>query len=660
MIGGFDVAVSELLTPTSIAIVLVGLVVGTAAAILPGVSPLTMMALALPFTFTMERDQAFMLLVALMASAGFAGSMTSILINVPGDGINAATCLDGYPLAQRGKAGVAIGASAMASGLGGIFGTLVLILTLPVIGGVILAFAPAEFFALAILGVSLIASVSTRSPLKGLIAGMIGMLFGLIGDNQIVGGTRYMFGVLELADGIPLVPALIGLFALPELFDLMRANQTVSAEHATASGSVREGALETLRRPGLVLRSSFLGTLMGLMPGVGQSIASWVSYYAAMNTSKHPETFGKGNIEGVIAPEATIDAKEAASMLPVLVFGLPAGVTTAVLLSAFQIHGVVPGQRLLANDGALVWVMILTMTFSSFSTSILGFLFANSMVKITLVPVALLAPVIMAIGLVGSYAEQGSLFGVVLLVVFGLLGVAMTRYDFPRAPLLVGMILVPLAETNFYQAQQLSRGSYEFLLRPITVAVLALTTAAVLFPIARRWWSHRRGTVGRALQVAGVAEEGVPRSSFGELAFTLFVVAITAVFFVDTIALDPKVRLFPIAITVPMCVLTLVLLWRAIRFLPPRAVSAIAFGPEMRRSALVLGWLLLLPMLVLVGGVLLATPLYIGLVGLAFAPREFSVRRAVVTVCTAAGVAGLVYFVFQEALGVPFYPGLFG
>lgn len=665
MLDGLDVALTQLLTVESLTLVLIGLVIGTAAAILPGVSPATMMALLLPFTFTMDTFHSFMFLVALMASAGFAGSMTSILINVPGDGINAATCLDGYPLARKGKAGVAIGASAAASGLGMIFGLAVLVLALPIVGKVILAFGPAEFFALSVLGVSLIAVVSTGSPLKGLMAGIIGMILGFVGNNVIVGGTRYTFGVLELSDGISLVPALIGLFAFPELFDLMRSNQTISREGMTVSGGVWEGALEVLRRPALFIRSSILGTLMGLMPGVGQSIAAWVSYYAAAMTSKEPETFGKGNVEGVIAPEATIDAKEAASMLPVLVFGLPAGVSSAILLSAFQLHGIVPGQQLLTNNGALVWVMILTMFVCSQSTSIMGFLFANWMVKITLVPVAVLAPIIYVIGLVGSYAEQGSLFGVVLAVVFGVFGILMTRYGFPRAPLLVGLILVPLAEKNFYQAFQLSRSSYEFLLRPITFGVLLFTVAAVVFPFARQQWMRHRPKrdegIARAVReavVAAGADEGTARVNVGEVVFTGLLALAVLVLVQQTLQLDPKVRIFPTAVLGSAVVLIGTLLVRALRAW--RRGTGRAVVEDRRRAALSLGWLLAYPVLVVIGGLVASAVVYTALFATTFAPRELSRRRIVVGATTAAAMGALVFYVFGQGLGLRLYMGIFG
>src|SRR5688572_9774106 len=295
MFEGAATAFGLVIAPKALLLLAFATAIGSAAAILPGISPPTMMALLLPITFGMEKYEAFMFLVALMAASGFAGSMTSILLNVPGDGINAATCLDGFPLARQGKAGVAIGASATASGLGALFGLILLVASLPFIRNLILAFSPPEFFALSIAGIALIATVSTQAPLKGLIAGLLGMVFGFVGVNMVVGGTSYTFGLLELQDGIELVPALIGLFALPELFQLLRKDESVSQQGFAVRGGVWQGILEVFRRPLLFFRSAAIGTLLGLIPGVGATVASWVSYFAAVNGSKDPSSFGKGN-----------------------------------------------------------------------------------------------------------------------------------------------------------------------------------------------------------------------------------------------------------------------------------------------------------------------------------------------------------------------------
>ena len=319
MFEGIGEGLGDLMTGSGLAAVLVGTLIGTVVALIPGIGTTMAMALILPVTFGMDRVDAMILLVAVMGASGFAGSITAILFNVPGTAVNAATCLDGYPLARQGKAGVAIGASSAASGLGALFGIAVLIVALPIVRSVVLVFGPPEFFAFTVMGVAMIASVSAQSPLKGAISGLLGMALGMVGTSLLTPFPRYTFDVLQLADGFRLVPALIGLFAIPELYDLAQRGRTIS-EFTPVKGGVWQGVREVLKRPLLLLRSSVLGTGIGILPGVGAAVATWVAYFAAVRWSKDPDSFGKGNIEGVIAPEAAIDAKEGGSLLTVLAF----------------------------------------------------------------------------------------------------------------------------------------------------------------------------------------------------------------------------------------------------------------------------------------------------------------------------------------------------
>ena len=272
--------------------------------------------------------------------------------------MNAATTLDGYPLARQGRAGEAIGASATASALGALFGLLILAVSLPFLRQIILVFGPPELFAFSIAGIVLIGTVSTGSRLKGLIAGAGGLMLGTVGYNLVSGEVRYTFSVVPLYDGLPLVAAIVGLFALPELFKLMRTNQSVSETGEVIAGGVSKGIRAVLARPGLLLRSSAMGTVIGLVPGVGSSVASWVAYFSARNASNNPGSFGRGNIEGVIAPDAAIDSKEGGSMMPLLALGIPGSLSTAILLSAFFLHGINPGQQLFRNEMPLIWSII--------------------------------------------------------------------------------------------------------------------------------------------------------------------------------------------------------------------------------------------------------------------------------------------------------------
>jgi putative tricarboxylic transport membrane protein len=676
MFDGAADALGYVFTVKGLLLLTVATAIGSAAAILPGVSPVTMMALLLPLTFSMDRYETFMFLVALMAAGGFAGSMTSILLNVPGDGINAATCLDGYPLARQGKAGVAIGASATASGLGALFGLILLVISLPFIRDLILRFSPPEFFALSLAGVALIATVSTQAPLKGLIAGLLGMVFGFIGVNMVVGGTRYTFGLLELQDGIQLVPALIGLFALPELFQLLRQDKAVSEEGYTVEGGVWQGVMAVLTRPALFFRSAAIGTLLGLVPGVGQTVASWVSYFAAMNSSKHPESFGKGNIEGVIAPEATIDAKEGASMMPVLALGLPAGVSTAVLLSAFQIKGIFPGQRLFQNDMALIWVMIFGMVFSNLTTSALGLAFSNPMVKLTLVPSVVMTPIIMVLGAVGSYADQNSLFGITLMMLFGLLGKVMVDLGYPRPPFLVGMILLPLTEQNFHTSLLMNRGGYEFLLRPLTLGIIVITLLALGYSTVRQVQRRRalRATSSSASLSGPLAidasnlllsddEELVRPPALVDVLFPLALLVLTVVLLIQANDFPSRAQMFPRIVMIPLIGL---LLWQFVgagrewaqagRPLRP-APSAGEQG--VHSGWWICIWLLALPLLIWLLGVVVGVGAYTTLFLVSFDRRRPSLVYLFWAVLGGGVMAVLTEFTFVRWLGLTFHKGIF-
>jgi putative tricarboxylic transport membrane protein len=673
------VAMSHILTFQGIALFFIAVFLGTAAAILPGISGGTIIALFLPLSFVLDKYVAFMFLSALVGTGGFAGSMTSILLNVPGDSVNAPACLDGHPLAKQGKAGVAIGASATASVFGSVFGLLAVVLGLPLLSALFLVMGPPEFFALSIAAIVLIATVFTGQPLKGLVAGMLGMLLGFIGTDASTGDIRYAFGRLELYDGFTIVPAIIGLFAIPELFELMTTNSSVSGKHA-AIVNVREGAKEALRRPWLLIRSSLLGVFTGLIPGVGQNLASWLSYFVAAKTSKHPETFGKGNIEGVIAPEATIDVKEAASMMALFVFGIPAGFYNAIFLAEFQIFGVVTGEPLLRGDQPLIWVIIGTIAITSVATSLMGFVFAGPMVRLTTVPVALLMPVIYVLGVVGATVDQGSLFGVAIVVAFGLLGIAMERLGYPRAPLLIGLILIPFAEKSFQLSLQISRGTYEFLLRPITLATLAIAVLAILLPLVGLALRRRRRaapaasvsdvgrmSLGDALEVAETATDEVQpagrggRDALMQSLFALLLLVWDLTFLYDTLFLERSFHRLPFAAQVALAV---VLAWIAFtngrRWLRerPRATGQRApfrLSIPVLRS---LAWLLAFPILLAVLGTVSSGTLYTFAFVTGFAPKELTRGRLIAAVSLAAAVGGLLYFVFIRWLHIDLYGGL--
>ncbi|MBI4277837.1 MAG: tripartite tricarboxylate transporter permease, partial [Armatimonadetes bacterium] len=337
---------------------------------------------------------------------------------------------------------------------------------------------------------------------KGLIAGGLGMLFGLHGFNEVVGGARFTFGIPQMRDGLRLIPVLIGLYAVAEAIVALSTREKIAKAELLVKGGIWEGIKSVFIHWGVFLRSCVIGTVIGIIPGIGGSVANFLAYAQAVQTSKDPETFGTGNVKGVIAPEAANDAKDGGALIPTLALGIPGSAFTAILLGAFLIHGIQPGRSMLEDRLSLTWVIIFSLAISNVLTSVIGVIFGNLLVKITLVPVAFIVPVTLAFSIVGAFADQGTFFGIGVAVVFGLVGYAMRRLGYPTAPMIIGLILAPIAEVAFHQAVQLSRGSYAiFYNRPITVTILLFGLLSLLHPL---WRARRRqGMVETA--AAGVA-----------------------------------------------------------------------------------------------------------------------------------------------------------
>lgn len=656
MLDAFGEAAQSLFTLNGLVAVAAGTLIGSLVAILPGIGIVMTLALLLPLTIGMGTTEALMFLVAIIGAAGFGGSITSILFNVPGDGINAATCLDGYPMARQGKAGTAIGASAAASGLGALIGVGLLVLSIPFIRGLILLFGPAEFFALTVAGLAMIAAVSQRAPLKSAAAALTGMTIGLVGESLVTATPRFTFGLLELADGVPLVPALIGLFAIPEIFDLLQRSQaTISRVPEAAGGSVWRGALEVLRRPGLLLRSSLIGTGIGIVPGVGASVASWVAYFSAMNRSKERETFGKGNIEGVIAPEAAIDAKEGGAMLPVLAFGVPGSLTTAILLSAFLIHGVQPGQRLFQNDLPLVFAMILALVITNVSTSLLGLLLGGQLLKVTLIPVVILAPFILVLGFVGAFGDQQSMLGIAWALAFGVLGIALRRYGYPIPPLIVGFIMLPLVEEYFRLAVATNRGSLTFLLDPVPATVLVVTALALAVPRLLGIVRRRRSVVPPGADQ--VPEEAAASPGLGRVATPALLLAGVGIGLLEMFVLRPdeyseRAMTFPLLVMPLLATLLVIVTAKELVLLLAKRGEAQSPATATRPAwqlFLVFG---ALPVAMYVAGIAAGSGLYVaGFLVVSLRSRGL-VPRLIAASAAGAATALAIWYVYGTLLGM--------
>lgn len=471
----------ELFTWPLIGLVLVGVLIGLVFGSIPGLGGPIAIALLIPATFGMDTTHAVVLFGATLGGTAFGGSISAILINVPGTAPNAATCLDGYPMTKEGRAGEAIGISATSSALGAIFGILVLLLLLPFTRSIILAFGPPNVFWVSILGLTVIASVAKGSLLKGLISGGFGLLIAFIGFSSIHGTYRYGLGTEFLWEGVNIIPVVIGLFAIAEMINLTAKGGSIAEEEIADAKNVLGGVSYVLRHPVLLLRSSLIGVTVGLIPAAGGAVANFLSYMVAKQRSSDPNSFGLGNPEGVIASEASNDAKDGGSILPTFAFGIPGSVTMAVLLGALLMHGVTPGRELMGDNISLLLTLVAALALSNIFSSLIGITLSGRLAKIAQVDATLLTPGILMISVIGAFAIRGTITDVYIAVFFGFIGYLMYIYSYSRIPLLLAFILGPIIEQAHYQAMSISQGSYRiFFSDPISIALILITIVSVV------------------------------------------------------------------------------------------------------------------------------------------------------------------------------------
>jgi len=452
----------------------IGVLMGLAFGIMPGLGGSIALALLIPLTFGMDSYSAFTLMIAAHSAVMFGGSISAILINTPGTSQNIATCFDGFPLSQQGKAGMALGAAGTSSAIGGIFGVVILILVLPVMRRIVLAFGSPEYFMICILGLTVIAAVSKGSLAKGLVAGALGLLLSFVGWDLATGQLRYTFGLLYLWDGIEFIPAVIGLFAISEAVSLLVKGKAIAQkEYAKTGKDVLEGIKSVFKRLFLCLRCSSIGTVIGMIPGVGGAVANIVAYAHAVQSSKHPEKFGKGIIEGVIAPESANNAKDGGALVPTLAFGIPGSEAMAILLGAFVLHGLAPGPEMLTKNLGVVFIIIWTIVFANFLATGIGLAFAGRLAKLTYLPGYLLSPLIFIISMLGAFGLRQNMGDVILAFIFGLFGYYMKRYRYSRAALVIGLILGEIVERNLHVSLQ-AYGP-RFFTSPISLILIAAT-----------------------------------------------------------------------------------------------------------------------------------------------------------------------------------------
>ena len=479
LLSGFAVA----LTPTNLLWGLLGVTLGTAVGVLPGVGPALTVAMLLPLTVKLDPTGALIMFAGIYYGAMYGGSTTTILLNTPGESASIATALEGNKMAKRGRAGPALATAAIGSFVAGTISVVLLTLLAPVVVEIALRFSPADYFALMVFAFVTVAAVLGSSTVRGLTTLFIGLLLGLVGIDETTGQMRFAFGVPELLDGIDVVVLAVGLFAVGEALYGAAYQSRVTEKIERLSGSLMMTRDDWKRSWPAWLRATGIGFPFGTIPAGGAEIPTFLSYAVEKKFSKHPEEFGHGAIEGVAGPEAANNASSTGVLVPLLTLGIPTSATAAILLAAFQNYGIQPGPLLFQTQGALVWGLIASLYIGNVLLLVLNLPLIGLWVKVLAIPKPWLYGGILIFATLGAYSLHQSVVDLVTLYVFGLLGFAMRRWGFPVAPAVIGLILGPLAETQFRRALSISQGDATvFFTSPISASLLALTAALIVVP----------------------------------------------------------------------------------------------------------------------------------------------------------------------------------
>lgn len=643
---------------STFSLMIIGIAVGFVVGILPGLGGPTAMALMLPFIFKMSAVEAFAFLLGMTAVTATTGDITSVLFGVPGEPTTASTIVDGHAMARNGEAGRALGAVLMSSLVGAIFAAVALAVAIPVIRPLVLSFGSPEFFMLALLGITFVASLSGEDQLKGIVSGGMGLMLATIGLDPISGIQRYTFGQLFLWDGIGLVPITIGFYAIPETIELAVLGTSIAQQKVGKLGGVMEGVKDTFRHWWLVIRCSALGCFTAIIPGMGAATTQWLAYAHAVQSSPNKERFGKGAVEGVLGPGAANNSTLGGSLITTIAFGVPASVVMAILLGAFIIQGIVPGPDMLIPPPkgkldltfSFVWVIII----SNIITVAVCFLFLNTLAKVTQVRGSLIIPLILLLIYLGAFAEKNAFEDMIVVLFFGGLGWIMEKLQWPRPPVLLGLVLGPLAENRLFLASDNYGMAWTW--RPGVLIIFAITLIGIIYPIIKKKWEEK------ATETPAAPVETVPKTAFRfdrRVLFTLCVIVLLALALWQSRNFGTRAGLFPWVIGTPTLLLALFQLAKDLRghrkTSAPLFEGEAAVSPELatRRTLVVIGWTVGFFIAIWLLGFSYAVPLTMVLY-LKLAGREKWTTIAIMTFCTWL----FFYLLFERMLNVPFPDGL--
>jgi TctA family transporter len=645
-------ALTLLAEPTRLMFLALGALLGLILGILPGIGGIAGIAILIPFTYAMDPYTAFAFLLGLASTTATGDPIPAVLFGIPGGAGSAATVLDGHPMAKRGEAGRALSACYMSSLLGGVFGALLMAVSIPLLRPMVLAVGSPELLALAIFGISMVAVLSGNTPLRGLAAGALGLMLAMIGTDPQTGTQRWTFDSLYLWEGLHLIPLVLGLFALPELCDLAIARSSITGGRIDVKRGTWQGTKDCFRHWWLVLRCSWIGAFFGAIPGIGGSVIDWLAYGHAARTEKGArESFGSGDVRGVIASESANNAKEGGALVPTVAFGVPGSAGTAVLLGAFMVHGLIPGPQMLDKHLSVTYAMVWSVALANIVGAGLCYLFSAQFARVATLRYTLILPIVLGIVYIGAF-EAGRDWGDLhALLAFGALGWIMKQLKWPRPPLILGFVLGDIFERYLFVSVE--RYGLEWLTRPVVVVLLALAFAG----LARPLWQDLRF---RKLSF------GAPRPRLSQL-FPLALALVFSYMLLEARAWSTAARIVPQIIgSLGLAFAALSLANAALR----REPQAGAHGAHMdlgsdtghlpvrtvlARAGVFFGWLLAFMASTAVIGLLPTVPLFV----VAYMRLENREPWRLV-LAQAGGFTLFIYVLFDRLLNVPWPENLLG
>lgn len=647
-----------------------GILVGA----LPGLTGTMAIALMVPFTYSLTPESALIILGGIYVGAMYGGSISAILINTPGAPAAIATTFDGHPMAAKGQAEEALCAAATGSGVGGLLGTVVLLFFAPALAVISLKFGPPEYFWLGVLGLTIIASLSAKSLSRGLLGGLFGVLLSTIGLSPTTGEARLIFDSTDLLSGIDVIVALIGLFCVPQV--LLMAEEARRQEKLVLfkpePGRTRRTFFVVMRHWGNLIRSSVIGVVVGIIPGAGGNVAGLLSYQEAVRAARDPDSFGKGNIDGVIASETANNAAVEGSLVPLLTLGIPGAPQAAVLYGALLLHGLRPGAELFTGHGAeITYTFILSLFLANIIMFVIGISASRIYARALNLPNNLLMPVVLALSVVGSFAGRNSTFDIGMMLALGLLAYGGLKVGLAAAPIALGVILGPIMERGLVESMMLARatgGLAELLFtRPLALLLIAMTLVSVGWPVIAKAWSRWRGNGKPAtVPIEPANDDGAPVPAAGAVGPALANVwlgvpglIIAAVVWQQLLDVDYQTAVVPGVAAALIALVSAGFLVQALRLrlkapAGPRAPRRTASGHAMASLAIAVAYVALIPFV----GYFVTTFLAVLALGWVLASPEARRGQMARNVLTAALVCAAFYGVFAMIFDVPFPKGL--